>query len=234
MSDYMRRVTATSPRGQQRTVELHGQADECPRCHLHLVPKSYTQVIRSDAAKANVEEVLQCTSDECGGIFIAIFQCSVPGASPPRYQYVRSIPTEPSPPKVQPEVAAVSPNFVEVYKQAMAAEAVELHQLTGIGLRKALEFLVKDFASSINPPEERDQICSKTLASCIVEYIPDISLQAVAKRAAWLGNDETHYVRKWEDKDISDLKTLIRLTMNGVDNVLLARKYEQEMPDGKK
>ena len=31
----------------------------------------------------------------------------------------------------------------------------------------------------------------------------------VSQRAAWIGNDETHYVRKWEEKDIEDLKILI-------------------------
>jgi hypothetical protein len=213
---------------------LLGQADECPRCHRHVVPKTLVQVVRNDFPEADVEEVSQCTSEDCGGLFISVFRVLPPTTNPQRYEYSRSMPTEPTPPEVQPEVASVSPNFVEVYTQAMAAEAAELHQLTGIGLRKSLEFLVKDFAIHMNAPEQHAHICAKTLASCIAEYIPDVSLQAVAKRAAWLGNDETHYIRKWEDRDISDLKTLIRLTMNGVDNILLAKKYEKEMPDGKK
>lgn len=31
------------------------------------------------------------------------------------------------------------------------------------------------------------------------------------ERAAWLGNDETHYVRKWPEKDVKDLKSLNRI-----------------------
>jgi hypothetical protein len=50
-----------------------------------------------------------------------------------------------------------------------------------------------------------------------------------AKRAAWLGNDETHYTRKWETKDVSDLKLLVKLTVNWIDNVLLTEKYIAEM-----
>ena len=55
-------------------------------------------------------------------------------------------------------------------------------------------------------------------------------MRAAAKRATWLGNDETHYVRRWEDKDITDLKNLVRLTVNAVENAILMRQYEKEMP----
>jgi hypothetical protein len=135
---------------------------------------------------------------------------------------------------VQPEVAAVSPTFVEVYTQALAAEGMGLNQITGIGLRKALEFLVKDFAVATKGDAEKDAVFRKPLAGCIKDYIDDPSVQAVAKRAAWLGNDETHYLRKWEGRDIKDLKTLIRLTMNGMDNILLSKKFVEEMPEDKK
>jgi len=53
--------------------------------------------------------------------------------------------------------------------------------------------------------------------------------KSVAERATWLGNDETHYYRKWENKDISDLKALLRLTINAIENQLLAESYENEM-----
>ncbi len=42
-------------------------------------------------------------------------------------------------------------------------------------------------------------------------------LREIAKRAAWLGNDETHYVRKWEGKDLEDLKRLISLTIHWIE-----------------
>ena len=70
-----------------------------------------------------------------------------------------------------------------------------------------------------------------TLYNCIINYIDDPMTQSVAKRATWLGNDETHYLRKWEDKDIKDLKTLLQLTMNSIENQLLVQSYESEMQD---
>jgi hypothetical protein len=139
-------------------------------------------------------------------------------------------PSEPQPPSVPDLVAAVSPNFVRTYNQALAAEVHSLEQLAGIGLRKALEFLIKDFAIR-EYPGDAEQIKSKPLSACISEYLDDSNVKRCATRATWLGNDETHYVRKWEDKDIEDLKILIRLTLNWLDNVLLTEKYSNEMPD---
>ena len=100
--------------------------------------------------------------------------------------------------------------------------------MTGIGLRKALEFLVKDFALKEHPDKE-DAIKKTFLGSCIENYIDDANVKECARRAAWLGNDETHYLRKWTDKDVKDLKLLITLTVHWIDNVLLTRKYLAEM-----
>jgi hypothetical protein len=130
---------------------------------------------------------------------------------------------------VPDEIRRLSPVFTAVYTQALAAEASGFDQLTGIGLRKALEFLVKDFAIGEHP-DDAAAIQGKFLGTCIDEYLADPNLQGCAKRATWLGNDETHYVRKWEDRDIQDLKLLIRLTMNWAENVLLTQRYEREMP----
>jgi len=49
------------------------------------------------------------------------------------------------------------------------------------------------------------------------------------ERAVWLGNDETHYVRKWEASDISDLKMLIDLTAHWMTSELLTERYLKDM-----
>lgn len=129
-------------------------------------------------------------------------------------------------------VSGLSPTFVEIFNQSMEAESKELDQLVGIGLRKALEFLVKDYAIAENPGTE-EEIRRTLLGNCISQYVSDPNVRECAKRAAWLGNDETHYTRKWETKDITDLKLLVRLTVNWIDNSLLTKKYIAEMSGGK-
>lgn len=116
--------------------------------------------------------------------------------------------------------------------QAEAAGSAGLDQLVGIGLRKALEFLIKDFAIA-EQPNEKTNIEKIMLGPCITKYITDPKVQFCASRAAWLGNNETHYVRKWTTMDISNLRDLIRLIVLWIEGDLLMKKYKDEMPEGK-
>ena len=61
--------------------------------------------------------------------------------------------------------------------------------------------------------------------------IKDSRIQAVAKRALWIANDETHYLRKWTDHDIHDLLVLIDLTIHWIEIEKLTAQYISEMPD---
>lgn len=46
--------------------------------------------------------------------------------------------------------------------------------------------------------------------NCIRKYLSEYEeLFKVATVATWLGNDETHYYKRFEDKDVSDLKKYI-------------------------
>ncbi len=109
-------------------------------------------------------------------------------------------------------INSVSPSFVKIYNQALEAEHYSLDEIAGIGYRKALEFLIKDYCIFKNPLEI-DNISKKPLAQCIENYIDDDRLKKTAKASAWLGNDETHYIKKFEDKDINDLKRFINTTV---------------------
>ena len=93
--------------------------------------------------------------------------------------------------------------------------------------------MIKDFAIARNKGKD-DKIGEATLGQVIENYVADANIKQCAKRATWLGNDETHYVRKWEDKDINDLKNLVRLTVNWVENVLLSDQYANDMQPQKK
>ncbi|MBB1378870.1 hypothetical protein H5120_12255 [Pseudoalteromonas sp. SR43-2] len=60
-------------------------------------------------------------------------------------------------------------------------------------------------------------------------YVTDENLKSCANRAVWLGNDETHYIRKWENHDLKDLKILIQLTCTWIQSSILTKKYMDEM-----
>jgi len=115
--------------------------------------------------------------------------------------------------------------------QASAAEAYRLNLVAGMGYRKALEFLAKDYAVydlrlELDEAKEAgdqarmdkisaqiDEITGKWLSE-ILQMIPDPLTKEAAKRAAWLGNDETHYTRVWTKHDVDDLKRLLGIVAN--------------------
>lgn len=191
----------------------------CPMCHHAISPNYSSGIIVSNNL---IDIAFQCTN--CRDMFIGRY--SHPGNH--QCSYYKAWPIVPENIDFEKEIKEVSPLFVETYNQSIYAESNSLSQLTGIGLRKSLEFLIKDFLISKKPDNE-EAIKSSTLAQCINNFIDDHSLVEVSKRAVWLGNDETHYVRKWEDKDINDLKVLIKLTVNWIHNIILKDKYIAEM-----
>ena len=102
-----------------------------------------------------------------------------------------------------------------------------------MGYRKALEFLLKDYLIS-QEPGKKEEISSSFLGACLKKYIDDSRIKQCAARAVWLGNDETHYSRKWKDRDINDLKTLMELTLHWISMEFLTKKYKDGMPSSEK
>jgi len=192
---------------------------KCPICHHAIAPIYIAGAYSGDNW---IDASFQCTN--CSSIFIGKYH----RIGSTTYYLKKVWPVVPKITEFEKEIEEISPMFVETYNQSMYAEGNSLHQLTGIGLRKSLEFLIKDFLTSQNPDNEQ-AIKSSTLSQCINNFIDDHNLVEISKRATWLGNDETHYVRKWEDKDIKDLKILIKLTVNWIHNIILKDKYIAEM-----
>lgn len=129
-------------------------------------------------------------------------------------------------------VSDISPNFVDIYQQAEQAENIGLKDICGVGYRKALEFLIKDYIIK-NDPSLKQTVENKLLAACISNHIQNQKIVDIAKRAVWVGNDETHYVRKWEGMDITHMKQLIALTVHWIETEELTKKMIAAMPDFK-
>jgi uncharacterized UPF0160 family protein len=125
----------------------------------------------------------------------------------------------------------ISSEFCDIYNQALEAETMGLNKISGPGYRKAFEFLVKDYVISQTESDvEIENVKKCFLGTAIEKYIEDKRIKKMAKRAAWLGNDETHYIRKWENKDITDLKNLIELVIHYINMDEISKQYEEEMP----
>jgi hypothetical protein len=217
----MQTISAIEFSGGQLTYNFNAKPDKCPFCHKSITPRTYQAFKKNN----QLEIVFGCPDANCGRIFISQYQM----VSTSNTFYYKSSTIGNFIEKVFAEdITALSPNFVDIYNQAAKSESLNLFHIAGIGYRKALEFLIKDYLIK-NKPDKEDELKNKFLGNCIKEDINNSNLKKVAERATWLGNDETHYIRKWEDKDINDLKILIELSVRWIEMELLTMRYSEEM-----
>lgn len=120
----------------------------------------------------------------------------------------------------EPSISELSPQFVKIFNQAFNAESQLLDEIAGLGFRKALEFLIKDFSIHLKP-EDETSILSMSLSQCIKKYIKDPRIEILAEKASWIGNDEAHYLKKHTDRDISDLKAFIAASVHFISMILI-------------
>ncbi|MDN3643745.1 hypothetical protein QWY87_13595 [Lutimonas halocynthiae] len=207
--------------GSSKLVNYYTAPHECPFCHNSVTPKTFQAFLKGNA----LEIVYGCPNSNCGRIFLAQFNRGTSGAS---FAYQSSSIGTFVEVEFSDTLKNLSSNFIEIFNQASKAESLNLHHIAGIGFRKALEFLIKDYLIAKNPEKEIN-IKKKFLGKCIKDDIENINVREMGERATWLGNDETHYVRKWEDKDIKDLKLLIKVTTHWIEMELLTEQYKKDM-----
>lgn len=206
-------------------VHFDGYPNECPFCHKAIIP--HVEYAYDNLKTQTLEVLMSCPNSNCCKSFIGYYPFFNTNSS----EYNGKVTFGALKEKDFPEdISIISPSFVEIYNQAFFAEQHDLSQICGVGYRKSLEFLIKDYIISKNP-DETEKIQKKMLGQCISENVDDNKIKTVAKRAAWLGNDETHYVRKWQGKDLQDLKRLIDLTLHWIEMELLTNEIENDMPE---
>ncbi len=84
-----------------------------------------------------------------------------------------------------------SPQFVKIYSEVMKAKHQGLYLLVGPGLRKAIEYLVKDYLLYTNILSE-EKLKKIALRKCIADFIQNEDLLAVMGATVEIGNDEVH------------------------------------------
>jgi len=202
--------------------------DECPHCHKSIHVNFVGHYVYANDEGEMMDLIFSCPNQSCLKAFISTYNRwssnefgfrSTSFGTTKKYKFSK-------------EINTISPNFSEIFNQSSFAEQRNLLEVCGVGYRKALEFLMKDYLTSTNP-KEAEKIASKFLGNCIRDYVKDPRILTVSKRASWLGNDETHYVRVWNGKNLNDLKKLIELTVHWIEMEMLTQSFNEEMPDKK-
>ncbi len=206
------------------TFYLFDHPKECPECHYKTTPNFLSHKFSRDSKTLFV--FFHCPNINCDVCYSAeyvkndsrmfVFENIVKGI----------INQE----EFSKEVISLSNSFVKIYNEAYFAEQNQLFEICGVGYRKALEFLIKDYLIYKNPDREED-IKKLLLGKCIKDFVEDSRIKETSKRAVWLGNDHTHYIKKWEGKDLSDLKLLIKLSVNWIESELLTEQFVNNMSE---
>ncbi len=199
------------------TETIHNTAIVCPHCKMTMIP---TFIFMDYDENGRQSVFCRCTNPSCNHTFIAEYESNYFLRVEPNYRLDKM--------KFSNIIESVSISFCEIYNQAYAAHQMNLTQICGVGYRKALEFLIKDYIISKESTKE-EAIKSKPLGKCIQEDVSEAKVKKVAERAVWLGNDETHYVRKWKEKDVDDLVSLIFLTVHWIESEIETEKLLESM-----
>lgn len=214
------------------TGEINVVPDKCPLCHYTGNLQVIAGYLNKDGGLSpystkELQIILQCPRNVCKGFSIAYYSPTSSNYNLFAYKNIRPVNYAPS--TFSETISEISSEFKEIYNQAGQAESLGLDKIAGVGYRKALEFLIKDYLIH-KSPENEETVKSKFLGSCISEDVTDENIKAVCARAVWLGNDETHYVRVWEQKDITDLKAVIQLATHWIDSEVLTARLIEDMP----
>ena len=192
----------------------YDEVDECPLCHFALQPNLLdARYVEESDSGCHLYITYFCP--KCRKVFLANYLQFSDGLN---YHYsgaFKLTPVTPNHEKFTQQIKDLSPMFVSTYAQSQQAEADGLTEICGIGYRKAIEYLVKDYLCHIDPDNE-ETIKSEFLGNSL-KRINDPRIKTLAERSVWIGNDETHYVRKHEDLDVNDMKRFIIAMVRYVD-----------------
>lgn len=195
------------------------EVNECPLCKKAIKPVCLNMFHLEKSSPYNMHGHFLCTS--CQQSFVADYHVSYFNST----EYTSTGPFNVGPTtyvktEFDKNIINISPQFVKIYNQALAAESSGLDEIAGLGYRKSLEFLVKDFAIHQHP-EDEEEIKKLMLSPCIKKYIDNPQIKTLVERSAWIGNDEAHYIRKQTDRDINDMKSFIKATVYFIGMVLI-------------
>lgn len=215
--------------------DFNAYIDVCPMCHMKIEPivLFVPEPINNFKDNRMVRYVIfNCPNEECREVFVAKF--SRPGNSKDNYYFQWLRPYNFKTEDFEKPINDISPTFVDVYNQSWRAEQSGFNEICGMGYRKALEFLIKDYLCTVLPEEEVAKIPTMDISRCIKDYITDPRIKSNAERAVWLGNDETHFVRLHEEYNVDDMKKLIKLVVLYITMEITSGEYEEKIQHKKK
>lgn len=197
----------------------------CPHCNNGMEPilEFAISTYFNDPLGTGLYSIFKCTHRDCKRVFVAVYDVG-PYNDNTLIGFLDGSPIAPHWPET---IKNIPSKFITTYLQSLKAESLALDEIAGMGYRKAIEYLVKDYVL-FKSPDLQGKIEDAPLASVINKNFTDNregDLKELLQRATWLGNDMTHYLRYHESFDICDLKQLIKLVVDEIHSIEQKRFY---------
>ena len=135
----------------------------CPHCHVTNTPhyKWHSITKDTDNVISNIS-IWQCSNSKCNKIFVVLHRFSINTFHFTRF--LNGLPKGPDWPNPIVDLKSgqideignsVQSRFIKTYLQSLEAESYGLDELAGMGYRKAIEYLVKDWAIQNHSDKKR-------------------------------------------------------------------------------
>lgn len=187
---------------------------ECPHCNAFVQPRI---IDHRRLTFSNQEDLLIIIykGDCCNIPFYATYSYNKDNTK------ILDIYPHQKPTKLPERIVELSPRFVDLYEQSYTAEQNGHIELAGSGYRNAIEILIKDFAiKRLDKPES--EVCGMKLYDTIGTYLKEISIDtSAADVIRVLGNDYTHYQRKYDSIDFVVVKQYLEIFIQQIETKLL-------------
>lgn len=198
--------------------------DSCPHCHNGIEPRLVFENSHKGLKSYSMSySIWICTHRDCRRMFVAVYELVGQGKA----NFIGFLDGTTVGLYWPETILKMESKFITTYMQALQAEYYKLDEISGMGYRKAIEYLVKDYLIHKNNTL-KGKIEDSLLAKVISDNFKDAQendLKELLQRATWLGNDMTHYLKYHENFDINDLKELIKLVMDEIHSIEQKRHY---------
>lgn len=185
----------------------------CPHCNCSLQPiiKDHRLLTFGENSLLVISYIGNC----CNTPFYATYQYKDAKTTLlDVYPHLKSI-------TLPEKIRELSPRFTNLYEQSYTAEQNGHIELAGSGYRNSIEVLIKDFAiNKLSAP--KDEVCKMSLYDAIGSYLKEVNLEtSAADVIRVLGNDYTHYQRKYDDVDFVVVKRYLGIFIQQIETKLL-------------
>jgi hypothetical protein len=196
----------------------------CPHCQQTIDPR-ITDINFHNSPLIS-EIIFKCPNISCCRSYIGVYSRESNTDSPVFKEFVPNVTND-----FSINISTLSPNFIEIYRQATVANSSGLGMIAGAGYKQALECLIKDYLTKhlgIKLVKNASKT-EKNFLNDVCKNIKHESIKELIEQFFGVGKDTALDTQKWGDCDIDYFLSLITVMTNYIDMELAWAKISSDV-----